>query len=51
VGRREEDVATYADGMEGRPRSNSDFSSWDVGSGSAKVDSRRKERVVFWMLI
>ena len=31
------------------PQLNSDFSSWDVGSDSAKVDSRRKERVVLYI--
>ena len=31
------------------PQLNSDFSSWDVGNGSAKVDSRRKERVVLYI--
>jgi dihydrofolate reductase len=31
------------------PQLNSDFSSWDVGSDSAKIDSRRKERVVLYI--
>ena len=31
------------------PPLNSDFSTWDTGSGSAKVDSKRKERVVLYI--
>ena len=33
----------------GSPQLNSDFSSWDIGSGSAKIDSKRKERVVLYI--
>jgi acyl-coenzyme A thioesterase PaaI-like protein len=53
-------VATYAESLQTErkaahvsnptsPQLNSDFSSWDVGSGSAKVDSRRKEQVVLYI--
>ena len=31
------------------PQHNSEFSSWDTGSGSPKVGSRRKERVVLYI--
>ena len=31
------------------PQLNSDFSSWDTGNSSPKVDSKRKERVVLYI--